>query len=231
LHTFELFDCLRKRLQVEVCQFREKGFRMKMSLKFGLAALAALVGASSAFSEEVPDLSNCLTLHDDELRLNCYDGETGYVKPLVESETSSRWRYTRQSDDFSNKDTSFITLESDKAHLSITDAPTALFVRCDGDGGTEVFVATGGYIGSRNNRVPVRYKFGDNDPISERWNESTKGSAVFLPNGFRDFRSGLESGESFLFEVTDFRGSRASARFEGSKLEGEKISFVWNGCR
>ncbi|WP_372887142.1 hypothetical protein [Shimia sp.] len=177
-------------------------------------------------------IAHCLTMKDNELRLSCYDDVAGYSEPVqVDDEATTPWTFVEQSDDFTNKNTSFISLTSDMAEKPMTDAPEALIVRCDGWGGTEVFVVTGGYIGSRNDFVPVRYKFGNNDPITERWHESTKGTAVFLPNGYRDFRKGLESGEDFIFEVTDYRGSREKARFKNGPLTGKDFQFVWKGCK
>lgn len=150
---------------------------------------------------------------------------------MQEEVVGAGWRLVEDTDDFSGKNTSFAILESDKIGLSITDAPIAAFVRCDGDGGYYAYVLSGGYIGARRGRMPVRYKFGEDEPVSERWNESTSGKAAFLPEGYRDFLSGLQGGEDFLFEITDYRGGTYSARFEGAGSGRDALDFVFGGCQ
>lgn len=205
---------------------------MKINIPFSMACLFTVWAGPVLAESAESDVSACLTLQDNRLRLECYDDAAGFEpKSPAPAVAVTPWAFHEQRDEFTNKNTSFISIDSDKAFLSITDAPKSLVVRCDGDGGTEVFVVSGGYIGARNDRIPVRYKFGNNDPISEYWHESTKGTAAFLPSGYRDFRAGLESGQGFLFEMTDFRGVRESAHFENGPLTGENIEFVWNGCR
>lgn len=140
--------------------------------------------------------------------------------------TKDRWVFVAKTDDFSDKDASYVILSAEPPIRS--DAPEAIIVRCDGRGGYDTLVITNGYIGARDERVPVRYRFGDSDPISERWIESTSGKAAFLPDGYQDFRKKLASGEDFIFEVTDFRGNRSKSSFKNAK--SEKLDFVMKGC-
>ena len=64
----------------------------------------------------------------------------------------------------------------------------------------------------------MRYRFGESAPISERWSESTDGTADFLPDGYKDFIRGVKSGEDFVFEMTDFRGSSSRVRTHNQKM-------------
>lgn len=177
------------------------------------------------------DLENCKTFQSDSERLRCYDSVTGFSPTKTDETDKSLWLFVENMDEFTNKNTSMIILNSDAADQSLSDRPKALYVRCDGNGGTDIFVVANGYIGARGNSIPVRYKFGSAEPISERWSESTKGTAAFLPNGYKDFRSGLLTGEDFLFEITDYRGSTHRAKFKNSAPNGDNEKFVIGGCR
>ncbi len=181
-------------------------------------------------SLQAKDMETCKTFQNNAERLKCYDSISGFVGISKQENRPSLWMFNEDRDEFSNKNTSMVFLFSDAVDQSLSDKPSTLYVRCDGNGGVDIFVVANGYIGARNNSVPVRYKFGSSDPISERWSESTNGNAAFLPSGFRDFRAGLQSGEDFHFEITDFRGSKHRAKFENSIPDGDKEKFVFGGC-
>ena len=55
--------------------------------------------------------------------------------------------------------------------------------------------------------------------------------AAFLPSGYKDFLRGIMSEEDFIFEVTDFNGSRAMASFKDADKGTEKRDFVLGGCK
>ncbi|MBY6163944.1 hypothetical protein KUV73_23890 [Mameliella alba] len=210
-------------------------FKRTLSMRFVILSLA--IGLSP-LAVHAQDLAACLGVPNDQARLICYDALAGYkAAPAPDQEDDrpvsaavSKWLFVEKTDPFSGKETSYVVLESDKANARMTDAPVSTFVRCDGKGGHEIFVVSGGYIGSTRDTVPVRYKFGENEPISEKWGESTSGKAAFLPDRFRDFRAGLLTGESFVFEFTDFRGTRSNARFPETPLS-EKFDHVIGGCQ
>ncbi len=181
------------------------------------------------------DLESCTTIEEPSNRLACYDDVSGFTPAEVEEATTeettrdSLWRFVESQDDFSGKNTSYVFLESDRAGQNFSDAPKSIVVRCSETGGHDIIVVSNGYIGSRGN-VKVRYRFGENEPISESWQISTDGKAAFLPSGFKDFRTNLKTGLQFVFEITDFRGSRASAKFPLTET-GRDFDFVLNGCR
>lgn len=174
----------------------------------------------------------CLSIQGDTLRLDCYDTALGFerAEPSPSNSISGGWQFVAQEDDFTNQNTSYVFLRSDRAGETFSDAPAQLVVRCDGSGGSEIFVVANGYIGARNDQIPVRYRFGENAPVSERWNESTSGTAAFLPRGYQDFRTGLATRQSFIFEITDYRGSRYSAEFDGVSVNEDMLEYVLSGC-
>lgn len=201
--------------------------------------LAFCIVSSSASTQESAstsgltnvDFSECVQYHDDQVRLDCYDQKASYQPSAFElSNDGSGWVFFEEKDAFSGKNTSFVALESDPQSRIGEDPPNSLFVRCNGRGGSEIFVVADGYIGARRDSVPVRYKFDDERPISENWNESTKGTAAFLPSRYQEFRSGLVRHDTVLFEITDFRGSPNHARFVGLKNNLEALNYVISGC-
>lgn len=144
-----------------------------------------------------------------------------------DASNGSKWKFVEDFDSFNDKNSSYVYLEA-TGYIG-SDDPEAVVVRCDAKGGYNIYVIANGYIGARNDMVPVRYRFGQNEAISERWNESTSGSAAFLPSTYNDFRKNLATGEDFVFEITDYGGSRSSSEFDNSK--DEKLEFVMGGCK
>lgn len=196
-------------------------------------AMAQTVAQDTIPDELAPDGMACLSIQNDTLRLACYDTALGYepVEAIAPSTTSGGWRFVSQEDEFTNQNTSYVFLLSDRANDTFSDAPSRLVVRCDGSGGSEIFVVSNGYIGARNDSIPVRFRFGEDSPVSEQWNESTSGSAAFLPRGYRDFRAGLETRQDFIFEITNYRGSRFNAGFDGLSVNEDMLEYVLAGCR
>lgn len=197
------------------------------------AAAQVQVDAPSGSGVEASTaIQRCLEIENRLSRLSCYDAAAGYetaADPGLDTGTGG-WQFVEAEDDFTNADRSFVFLSSDRAGAPLTDAPVRLIVRCDGDGGNEIIIVSGGYIGARNNRIPVRYRFGEDAPVSESWSESTDGTAAFLPRGYSDFRNGLNTLQDFVFEVTDYRGSRYSANFVGLGENSDMLEFVLDGC-
>lgn len=141
--------------------------------------------------------------------------------------SASQWQFVEDFDSFNDKNSSYVFLEPTSTVSG--DEPKFIAVKCDAKGGYDILVASNGYIGGRNNRVQVRYRFGANDPTTEKWNESTTGTAAFLPSSYNDFRTNLATGEDFIFEITDYNGSPSSSEFDNNK--DEKLEFVMGGCK
>lgn len=217
-----------------------------VALSFGVAA--AQVAAQGDPSTLRGAIERCASNSDDAARLRCFDDLAGeprssqpsdpqsptgvaVVPPGSASGRSGGWMLVRQEDPFENRNTSMAVLSSVTSTWVGRDAPRELVVRCDGRGGSEIFVVSSGYIGGSNNRTQVRFRFGDERPVSERWSSSTSGTGAFLPSGHRDFRNGLATRQDFVFELTDYRGSRSSARFDGVADNDQHLEYVLNGCR
>jgi hypothetical protein len=210
--------------------------RTKAGILLSLFLFSILAATNS--NAGIEELDHCTALADDANRLSCYDAAADFSKPGEAENTrsdntsevySGGWEFSEHRDAFSNKETSMVILESDAVGETMSDKPALTIIRCDGKGSKEVIVRTHGYLGS--DRIRVRYKFGDNDPILERWSPSTSGQAVFLPRGYKDFLKGIKTGESFIFEVTDFQGSRAMAEFINADKGKDDRDYVLNGCK
>lgn len=211
-------------------------------------AAAAQIGIDADSSGIRAAIESCASNSDDVARLRCFDALSDGANPAESSEESSTreaaiaprerppsasggWVFQQQEDPFENRNTSYAVLQSIRSTWVGRDAPRELIVRCDGRGGSEIFVTSAGYIGGRDDRSQVRFRFGDGRPTSERWHSSTNGTAAFLPASHRDFRSGLATRQDFVFELTDYRGSRSSARFDGLADNDQHLEYVLNGCR
>ena len=199
--------------------------------------LSAVFLMSTTFALNAEDVKECLNFTDDNLRLACYDEKTGYEAAEPTNEETSTdtevandgWVFMEDTDAFSGKDTSRVFLASDAWDDNFSDKPSAMLIRCDGKGSYDIIVMTHGYLGG--DRIRVRYKFGDDAPVSERWSASTSGKAAFLPSGYKDFLRGIISEKDFIFEVTDFNGSSSMASFTGANKGIEKRDFVLGGCK
>ncbi len=210
---------------------------LSLSIAFyaGVGRASAQTTEPAVSPESTPDpqgLAACHAMQNPLSRVQCYDEASGYQPQASGApvQQAGGWVFVESEDEFTNRNVSYAFLDSDHANLPTTDAPVRLIARCDGVGGTELFVLAGGYIGATRDRVPVRFRFGASDAVSEVWNESTSGTAVFLPTNYRDFRTGLATRQDFVFEITDYRGRRSSARFEGLARNDEILEFVMGGC-
>lgn len=206
---------------------------------FAFTALTTVIFIGTATFGQVDKLEECLEFTEDQRRLECYDAAMGLADDMADLvsgpnetvatvEGLSNWDFNESADEFTDRNTSFIVLTSDPISRRGDDPPMFLVLRCDGQGGYDTYMIFDGYIGSTNDSIPVRYRFDGEEAIAERWSESTDGTAAFLPKRFNDFRSGLLAGTDFAFEVTDFRGSKSSARFENSM--DANFELITKGC-
>ena len=192
-----------------------------LQAKYGIA-MPNLTKGSASDEESANTKSKTVSVNKNE------ESDEEPENALNEDTTStSKWIFIENFDSFNDKNTSMVVLEA-SGYIG-NDDPKNLTVRCDAKGGYDIIIVSNGYIGARNNRVPVRYRFGKSDAISERWSESTNGRAAFLPSSYNDFRRNLATGEDFVFEITDFSGNRGSSEFDNSK--DEKLEFVMGGCK
>lgn len=224
--------------------------RAKLMRSTVLTALCLTVasGVNAQFMP-VADLASCKEIEDSLARLTCYDKLAASVtisgtqsessqeenSETVEEATkddesplATAWKLIEATDSISGNNISRAYLDADSRRGG-NDAPEFFMLQCDGEGGAVVYMATTGYIGNMRGRTDVEYRWADNAPVSERWAGSSNGKAAFLPNGYRDFRAGLESGGELAFRWFDFRGSQSSATWNNIQLD-ENAKYILGGC-
>lgn len=197
--------------------------------------LSTILSASVVMSE-ASTLEQCVEISDDTARLTCYDNAVANEPKSVENPSveaavpySGNWYFQEAYDDFTDKDSSFLMLSSDITGRRGRDYPSQIIMRCDSQNSFEIYAKFNGYVGARNNRVPIRFRFDGQEAVSERWSKSTDGTAAFLPSSYRQFKAGLFSGADFIFGVSDYNGSQSSAKFTNSVHP--KLEFIKSGCK
>lgn len=202
---------------------------IKNSLIVTVAILLAMPMA--AFSDE--SIQTCLEIDNGEERLSCYDGIHGFDQQTVSSDTEKEevfgdgWVLMSGKDEFTGADTSRVYLE-ELGRAGERDA-AVLSLGCQGDGSYGVLLYKSTFI-STSRRVPVRYKFDDNELISENWFGSASGNGALLPNGYKDFRSQLQNSKRLVVEMTDYRGVGHRHIFEGLAKNKDELDFIMSGC-
>jgi hypothetical protein len=141
---------------------------------------------------------------------------------LSNSALGNEWAYSNKIDEFA--DTSTHT-----ALVNSHDNKGFAVVKCNEKEKLELYFSVGEYIGSEDS-YPVRYRVDKNTPESGKWGVSTKGTSSFVDN--RDkvhLARMLMSGNQFLLEVTDFRGTPHKSKYS---LAGstESIGKVLDAC-
>lgn len=201
-----------------------------------LTLIFAILTNSSVAEEPVSTLQSCIDISNSKERLACYDKLAGYKSEVDEflerlnankDYSKSKWSFVAQMDDFTDKDTSYMYLQSSVLSRQGADAPKTVFVRCDGKGSYDVYILSEGYWGGDTN--VVRYRFDDEQAHQETWNGSTDGKAVFVKWIPGIFSRTLATGKSFILEVKDYRGSRSQARFNNNK--DERLEKIFEGCK
>jgi len=193
-----------------------------------LATLAFVPTAAVAQSEAAEGdaiVTECHGFERDQARLICYDRLTNYEEAV---EAPTIWTLVENTDSITDADRSRVWLEVD--NFGGDASPEVLVMACDGEGGFDVYVFTSGYLGAVRDRVPVTYRWNDDEPISETWSISTAGKSAFLPASFQDFLTGLTSGGRLAFQWQNYRGSRFSGIWENVQLD-DNANFIMGGCQ
>jgi|GEM_PF-4473921 len=177
---------------------------MRHILIVAFAATVGLVGAAYATPAKTFTCNEQGQRVDEMGRVSIYAGDCAKLK--------DNWRLSEQKDDFTDEANYFATLSADNrdyGYSQITAKPESIAVRCNSDK-FDIYV-NAGFLGGDS--IPVRYRFDDAPPISERWTSSTDNQSAFLPGSYRDFRNGLKTANKVVIELTDFRGSTGKATF------------------
>lgn len=124
------------------------------------------------------------------------------------------WRIDRDVDAFDDSTILTAILNSDSIREDFSKigshAPGVVIVRCV-KGETDVYVGSHGYLGT--DPMAVRYRFDGEKAITETWTGATGGKAMFLPDGYKDFRNGLRTAGRVVIELEDFHGMKDQASF------------------
>ena len=178
-----------------------------------------------SYSQEIGE---CISIKNASDRLSCYDEIASY-SIYSDQNSETNWEFVSSVDRFTDKDNSYLYLASAISSRRGDHFPKALVIRCDGEGDYDIYMVFSGYVGNLNDQVPVQYRFGSDEPIQELWNVSTDGGGAFLPKRYNDFKSNLLLGKDFIFQATDYQGTRAQAEFDNSL--DQNFEFILNGCR
>lgn len=196
-------------------------------LSISIASAPLSLPATELSEQALEQLKICHEYEQSSARLTCYDTQSEYIAPEPKPAPSA-WVFIERSDPVTGDNTSYVYLGADVQHNG-RDSPSEIIVRCDGDGDYDLYVRADGYIGGNRGRVLVTYRWGENEPIVERWNDSTTGKAAFLPNGYRDFLAGLRTGGELAFQWEDFRGTRYASTWSNIQLD-ENVEYILGGC-
>ena len=200
--------------------------------------LCAIALPAQAQSIPEADIATCGAIENNVQRLSCFDAITATLDTDMEAPDEDQisepvavttWVFTENEDPIDGTNTSRAFVDADR-QLNGRDSPDFLMIRCDGTGGFDLFIGTQGYIGGRRDGVAMEYRWGDNTPISERWSDSTNGTAAFLPSSYRDFLSGLRAGGELVVRWQDYRGNSYASRWDNVQLD-DNADFILNGCR
>lgn len=104
----------------------------------------------------------------------------------------------------------------------------AVLLRCNPDGGLEIFISVGGYHNTGTTNVSFRFSAME-APISGEWQMSTNGQIVFLPVHLTpSFITLLKEDSKLYVSVSDYQGSQTTAAFSlnGSTAAINKLSCL-----
>ncbi|MEL6620531.1 MAG: hypothetical protein AAFP16_16775 [Pseudomonadota bacterium] len=196
-------------------------------MKIFRSAAILLFLPNSLFAEEKLNTDMCLSMKSDAARLICYDRALGYKEPEEIFPTGDGWVLMPGIDEFTEKDVSRVFVE-EKDRAGARDA-AVISVGCREEGGYGILFYKSSFINT-SSRVSVRYRFDENQPVSESWWGTTSSNGAMLPDNYKDFRAQLLESDALVIEVTDYQGGRHRHAFEGLQNNKNDLEFVMSGC-
>jgi len=174
--------------------------------------------------EIIGKLESIFQIPDDSNRLESYDqfvASLGIVtKPGAVGEggtTASKWEVSVQSDPMDDSKKIFFMLP---AETSTAYDNVVLFIRYQ-NGSTDLFVAWDEYL-SDNTRMTIR--FGDNDPYTENWSESSDNTAVFCRSPLT-FIQKIAEHDRLVMWITPYSEGPKTAVFDIRGLKDEVMPY------
>jgi hypothetical protein len=195
-------------------------------------SLAWAVSAYPAHAQVGPEegLRSCVEKADPVARLACFDllasshtaapsspREQGLIAEVVHDSDgkilkSREWLVMRSVDSMTDRPIVVLRVEgAPEIGRFVGPASPSLSLRCNQQK-LEVFVALQTFIGSRET-YQTRLRFGSAEPITQSWNGSTTGRAIFSPNPSLTTTQ-LSRSEKLLVEVTSFSGESFRMSFD-----------------
>jgi len=102
-----------------------------------------------------------------------------------------------------------------------------IFAACI-EGQLDISVNVEEYLG--RGQIGVRYRVDEANIVSEQWRASADGTGVFVPRNFKDFRKGLQDGNTLAFGTVDYRGASYTTVFEGLDQGRANLTKVLTNC-
>ena len=191
-----------------------------------LAFVIALALETPAFSQEARVGEDCVRISNNEARLECFDAVYGLDAEEPEI-SGDGWILVERKDEFNGANTSSVYLE-EVGRIGQTDA-AVISVGCRDDGTYGILFYKRTFINT-SNRISIRYKFDDNETVSENWWGTAGSNGAILPDNYRDFRSQLVDSDRLVIEAKAYQGARHRHTFEGLQKNKRDLEFVMNGC-
>lgn len=200
---------------------------MKKFLTVSMIIIAAVSGFSDTdLSKEdiVGKLESIFQIPDDSNRLESYDQFAARlgISKKAEAEngdgtTENKWEVSVQKDPMDDSEKIFFMLP---AETSSSYDQVVMFIRYQ-NGSTDLFVAWDDYL-SDNTRMTIR--FGDNDPYTENWSESSDNTAVFCRSPL-SFIQKISEHDRLVMRITPYSEGPKTAVFDIRGLKDEVMPY------
>jgi hypothetical protein len=142
-------------------------------------------------------------------------------------ESKTGWKVSESKSAIDDTVTVFIMLESKRDTAHDLGGGETLVLGCK-DRELRVYVYADAFIGSTAG--PVRFRFDQRPPISEIWEVSNNGAALFTPTPENMVRQ-LLGAKTMHFEFTPRSSGRKQVRFEVAGLNKQIARFGRAGCK
>lgn len=180
---------------------------MKLGTVLALLALGSM-GAQA---------SECLSISDNDKRLECYDKENGY-KPNNQGKSNAvgKWKLTESTSPIDDSKTIKLSLTTkDKVRAGIQSGSPILILRCMEDK-TSLYVDWGTFISTADPRITLRV---DKDKAtSEYWRVASNHEVSFSPNAIPAIKS-MVGKNNLMLQVTPFSDQTYTVNFDITGLD------------
>ena len=197
-------------------------FMLTLAFSLGLSAASA---PTAAFGQATSNVQACVSITDDQSRLNCYDLAAG--RKVKESSRTGKWGISVQNNPLDDTATTIAYIAATEGQSEF-GKPVQMFARCKSDA-LEAYLSWGDYLGS--DQISVTYRFDSEKAINAQWSLSTDSTATFVPNA-EEFLRKVADSQQLVVQTTPFNSSPVTAIFDltGSREAVSKVSKAATGC-